>query len=274
MVLYLLNEWEQNGYHDSYFYASYYDSEKNEIHATQYGTTACAAPTTIGIGKNGVSSVSVNGESLVLPTLEAIESARKVLAQFYFDNATARDKRIVDEPDVADLFVGLSLVTTSEIKNQVKIKEDCRKCNGSGKWVNPRNSADKRDCFTCKGTGKFSIGTSKNEAGKIQYNKITAGTEGTVVEWRSFGKFYANGYNKPDRSNTTVTLKRADGSLFNASLGKCKCARDYTLPSVLREKANEASYRYSFQDATGVRCAWLSTDYVYQVLAANKEKVA
>ena len=175
---------------------------------------------------------------------------------------------------VADLFVGLSLVTTSEIKNQVKIKEDCRKCNGSGKWVNPRNSADKRDCFTCKGTGKFSIGTSKNEAGKIQYNKITAGTEGTVVEWRSFGKFYANGYNKPDRSNTTVTLKRADGSLFNASLGKCKCARDYTLPSVLREKANEASYRYSFQDATGVRCAWLSTDYVYQVLAANKEKVA
>ena len=25
MVLYLLNEWEQNGYHDSYFYASYND---------------------------------------------------------------------------------------------------------------------------------------------------------------------------------------------------------------------------------------------------------
>lgn len=271
MVLYLLNDWERNGYNDSDFYAAYYDSEKNEIHATEYGSTRCAAPTMIGIDKDGVSSVTVNGQPLVLPTVEAIEAARKVLADYYFQRATKLDKLIVDEPNVEDLSVGLSMVTTGSVRNQVKATEPCRKCSGSGFWVNPRNASDKRECFTCKGSGQFATGPAKGSDGKVVWSKIEAGTQGTVVDHMAYGKFYTNGYNKPDRFNTTVTLKRADGSTFKVKLEKLKCAREYASPEKLRAQAERSSYGYQFQDATGCRCAWLTKNYVAMVLNKNKK---
>lgn len=270
MAKYILCEWEQNGYNDSDFVCMYYDAEKKEIVSYTYGTTRCAAPTAYAIDGNKttiyISKMNpttfqweTDKEPLLVPTKEIVEEARQVYEEKILQALIEGDKRHVDSPEVGDLKEGLTLELVEECKNQVFKQDKCQKCNGSGHWINPRNSNDKRNCFACKGSGNCKGEKEKNAQGKQVYEKVPAGTVGTIVDWKSFGTFYAKGYNQPDRHNTTVVLKTAQGKLFRAPLDKCKLARAYASVEVLREKAKSLSYDYQWQ-SLGPHCAWLSSN--------------
>src|SRR5579885_3291074 len=217
MAKYVLCDWEINGYNDSDFMLMYYDDQTNELKSYEYDTTrfgGCMCkdiPTPEGSssfhrhgGKNYETGEEIPPERFLMPTLEVVEKARKVLEERAFQALTSVDKLLRDEPGPEDLVNGMKLYLTVNVRNQVSLTEPCRKCNGTGKWTNPRNEADKRDCFACRGQGTHKVGKAKGEDGKLRYQTVEAGTVGEVVSWGSFGTFYRNGYNQPNRGNTSV----------------------------------------------------------------------
>ncbi len=262
MTLYLLTDWEVNGYSDSDFWCTYYNTEDKTVHACEYGSTRYAGARTIGWNGN-VSTVVINGEHALAPTAEIVEEARQWLEGHIFERMVELDKRLVDEPNVEDLHPGLEVRLLADCKMQVNETEKCLKCGGSGHWTNPRNSADKRDCFGCKGTGTHVSGKKKVD-GKLVYDKLSLGTHGSVVDWRSFGKFYSNGYNKPNRHNTSVQFRLEDGKVVRASLEKLRLHREYTAEHELRAKAKELSFSYGFS-AIYPRHAWDCHNFAAQV---------
>ena len=299
MSKYVLCDWEINGYNDSDFMLMYYDDVTNELKSFEYDTTRFAGcmcrsenalPTppqgsssyhlhaqleynTVEAGKEGKYVVKEQGEWLLMPTLEVVERARKVLEERAFQALTQVDKVMRDEPTPSDLHDGMKLYLKERVRNQVSLTERCTKCNGTGKWTNPRNPEDKRDCFACKGQGTHKVGKAKGEDGKLKYETIEAGSVGEVVSFGSFGTFYRNGYNQPNRGNTSVVLRREDGTLFRASLEKCRMARDYATPESLRAKAVELSYNYHWPGASGARCAWLTHNFGAALVAAVTSRV-
>jgi hypothetical protein len=254
MSKFLLTDWEINGYNDSDFMCSYFDDVTNTIGFHEYGSTRFPSATNIGIG-GGITSVVVGGENLLIPTAEVVEKARLVLADLIFDKLQAADRRLVDEPDVADLRAGLHVRMKEKARMQLREYSDCNKCSGTGKWVNPRNANDKRDCFACKGSGRHVGAKVKTEEGKQAYKELPAGLTGEVVDWGSFGQFYANGYNQPNRNNTSVQFRTKDGEVVRASLAKLRLDQDYKDDSYLQGKADELSYGYQFS-ALYPRHAW------------------
>lgn len=263
MSKFLLTDWEINGYDDSDFMASYYDDVTNTIGFTCYGSTRYPSATVIAIG-GGITSVVVDGENLLSPNAEVVEKARLVLEESIFQKLKAADKRLVDEPDVSDLKAGLRVRLTEKAKMQLRESSPCNKCSGTGKWVNPRNANDKRDCFACKGSGKHVGAKLKNENGKLAYKELPVGLTGEVIEWGSFGQFYANGYNKPNRHNTSVQFRTDSGEVVRASLSKLRIDRDYKDDVVLRGSAVSLSYHYGFS-ALYPRFAWDTCNYAAQV---------
>lgn len=243
-----LCEWERNEYHDSYFYAAVYDTDTNEIKGVQTGATAYAG---------GISIPTTNDESIILNAYIALENhIRKAL----FEEAVAR----FTEPDVNDIEPGTVLLTTEPCKSQAKElkKDECRKCNGTGKWINPNKKSDVRDCFACSGIGHHSkLVKVLDDNGKSIWNRIKVGTEVIVTDKRSFGSFYRKGYNKPDRDNTMVTGKLVDGTIVNVALKKCRVSGELPIEEDFREKAHELACNGQFQSATEVRCAWLSVHH-------------
>lgn len=262
MTKYLLTDWEINGYDDSDFMCTYWDDVERRVFAHCYGTTRAAAPT--NIGWNGdVSSVVVGDEPCLAPTVEKVEEARQWLEGYIFDRLEVADVRMVDTPDVKDLHAGLEVRLLADCRMQVNETEPCAKCFGVGKWVNPRNIADKRDCFGCKGTKVHIIGKKKDANGKLVFEKLNAGMHGTVVDWRSFGQFYRNGYNQPGRGNTTVQFC-VDGRTVRASLEKIRLHREYEDKDSLREKAKSLSFNYQFS-AIYPKHAWDTHNFAAQV---------
>lgn len=267
MSKYLLTDWEINGYDDSDFMASYYDDATNKIGFICYGTTRFPSATMISIG-GGTTSVVVDGDNLLVPTAEMVEKARLVLEDNIYLRLLMQEKRLVEEPDVADLKQGLKVRLTAKAKMQLRESTPCQKCNASGKWINPRNPNDKRDCFACKGSGQHVGGKVKNEQGKLAYQELPVGLVGEVVDWTSFGQFYANGYNKPNRENTTVQFRTSDGKVVRASLNKLRLDRDFKSESYFHGTAKELSYNYGFS-ALYPRFAWDTHNF-----AASVAKVA
>lgn len=263
MSKFLLTDWEINGYNDSDFMCSYYDDVTNTIGFFEYGSTRFPSATMISIG-GGITSVVVDGENLLAPNAEVVEKARLVLEESIFQKLKAADKRLVDEPGVEDLRAGLRVRLTGKARMQLRYSSACIKCSGTGKWVNPRNDNDKRDCFACKGSGKHVGEKVKSEDGKLAYKELPVGLTGEVIDWGSFGKFYANGYNKPDRNNTSVQFRTDSGDVVRASLSKLRLDRDYTDDMKLGEKAESLSYHYGFS-ALYPRFAWDTCNYAAQV---------
>lgn len=264
MAKFLLTDWEINGYNDSDFICSYYDDATKTIGFYEYGTTRFVAPSNIGINADGTTTVVVDGDVLRMPTAELVEKARLVLADRIFDKLKTADRRLVDEPDVSDLVAGLRVRLTSKARMQLRETSSCTKCGGSGKWVNPRNDKDRRDCFTCKGSGTLVGNKLKNADGKQTYRELPAGLVGEVVEWGSFGQFYARGYNQPNRDNTTVQFRTNDGEVVRASLNKLRLNREYKDDSYLQGKSDELSFNYSFS-ALYPRFAWDTHNFAAQV---------
>ena len=266
MAKFLLTDWEINGYDDSDFMASYYDDKTNTIGFTCYGSTRYPSASVISIG-GGPTSVVVDGENLLTPNAEVVEKARLVLEESIFTRLVAADKRLADTPDVEDLSIGLSVRLKATARMQIRETAPCQKCGGSGKWTNPRNTNDKRDCFSCKGSGQHVGAKVKNDAGKQAYRVLTIGLTGEVLDWTSFGQFYASGYNKPNRDNTTVQFRIASGEVVRASLNKLELARGYKPEAELRERAKALSFNYGFS-ALYPRFAWDTCNYAAQVAKA------
>lgn len=289
MPKYVLTDWEINGYNDSDFMLTYWDSEskvvKTRMHGTtRYGSCLCREKDALPKPTSGCSDyhlcaklnyvsgslttshyqVEEKGEWLLMPTATIVEDARVWLEEWIFNLATLADKRRVDEPQVEDLHEGLEVRLLTDCKMQVNMTEPCNKCNGSGKWINPRNPQDARDCFGCKGTGQHVTGKQKDDNGKLVFEKLTAGTFGKVVDWRSFGQFYSDGYNRPDRHNTTVQFRTDDGCLLRASLKNLRLHREYQSPINIRAKARESSFRYQFSSIYP-RHAWDTYNFALQV---------
>lgn len=264
MSKFLLTDWEINGYNDSDFMCSYYDDVANVIGFHEYGTTRFAAPTNIGINPDGTTSVTVAGETLLMPNADVVEKARLALADRIFDRLQKADRKLVDEPDYADLFQGMRVRLTENVRMQVRESAPCNKCSGSGKWINPRNANDKRDCFACKGSGQHVGAKVKGDNGKQAWDNLPAGLTGVVVDWKAFGQFYANGYNKPGRHNTTVQFRTDDGKLVRAGLSKLRLDQDYKDDSYLQGKAEELSFNYQFS-ALYPRHAWDTHNFAAQV---------
>lgn len=289
MAKYILTDWEINGYDDSDFMLTYWDDEAKAMGSHMHGTTRfggciCSKEGALPEAPKGSTGyhlcaklnyvseppapgryeIKEQGSWLLMPTAEVVEQARLWLEEHIFQRLTALDKLLVDQPDVSDLRAGLEVRLLLDCKMQVNDTEPCNKCSGTGKWVNPRNSADKRDCFACKGSGQHVKGKLK-VGGKLQFEKLTAGMYGAVVDWRSFGQFYRNGYNQPNRNNTTVQFRMSDGRMARASLEKMRLHRDYASPDSLRAKARDLSFSYQFSAASGHKFAWDTHNFAVQV---------
>ena len=221
MTKYVLTDWEINGYDDSDFMLTYWDTDSKKmgthLHgSTRFGGCICSKENALPDQPAGSSSyhlcakleyqgagmvpggeghyvVKEPGEWLLMPTAAIVEEARLWLEEHIFQRLTAADKLLVDEPEVKDLHEGLEVRLTADCKMQVNTTEPCQKCAGTGKWVNPKKPADKRDCFACKGTGQHFTGKAKDANGKLVFERLTTGMPGTVVDWTSFGQFYARG---------------------------------------------------------------------------------
>ena len=265
MSKFILTDWEINGYDDSDFMCSYYDNVAKTIGFTCYGSTRYPSASAISIG-GGTTSVVVDGSNLLYPDAEVVEEARQLLQKLIFEKLVAADKRLCDSPDVEDLSKGLKVQLISSARMQLRASESCNKCSGSGKWINPRNANDKRDCFACKGSGQHVGAKVKNEDGKQAYEVLQSGLVGEVVDWTSFGKFYANGYNKPNRDNTTVQIRIEGGRVVRASLSKLSLERGYRSPEELQERAKDLSLNYNFS-ALYPRFAWDTTNFALHVVA-------
>lgn len=265
MSKFLLTDWEINGYNDSDFMCSYYDDVGNIIGFYEYGTTRFVAPTNIGINPDGTTSVVIKGDVLRLPSVEIVEKARLCLEERIFDMLVDADKRLVDQPDVPDLRDGMRVRLLEKAKMQLREFSPCQKCGGGGKWVNPKNPNDKRDCFGCKGTGKHVGAKVKGDNGKQAYKELPAGLSGEVIDWSSFGQFYASGYNKPNRSNTSVQFRTDAGEVVRASLSKLRLDRDYKPANEQRESAKRMSFGYGFS-ALFPKHAWDTRNFAAEIV--------
>jgi hypothetical protein len=268
MTKFLLTDWEINGHNDSDFMCSYYDDVTNTIGFHEYGTTRFPSHTNIGINIDGTTSVVVSGDTLRLPNQDVVEKARLVLEDLLVIKYAAADKKRVEEPHPAELSVGVRVRLTEKARMQLRESSPCNKCNGTGKWINPRNSNDLRSCFSCKGSGRHVGAKLKNENGKQAYKELPVGLAGEVVDWGSFGQFYANGYSKPDRANTSVQFRTNDGEVVRASLSKLRLDIEPLSEKDIRKIAKSISMGYGFSNLYP-RFAWDTRNYAVEAVKAG-----
>lgn len=203
MTLYKLTEWEHNGYDDSDWYAVVYDDEKDELDRVLTGTTRFA-------------DALHCGPKMFSPTPEIMEKARAANIKMMLPTLIQREHNRVMEP-YNDLVPGAIVKMTAGSKVMEKQINPCQKCNGSGKWINPKNENDKRECFGCHGHGILEGDKIKDASGKQKYIHILEGMVGEVVDSKVWGTFYKNGYNRPNRENTRVLVKFVHGTFWVAA---------------------------------------------------------
>jgi hypothetical protein len=256
LMKYKICEWEDNGYHDSYFYGVYYDTNTGLMKEIQLGATAYAG---------GSYSFGVGYE---MPTLEIIEKCRVLMAAHIFtviSNAEYRDVFLPEdakEKDTVRLLVPHS--------GMVMVEKPCQKCEGKGHWQNPCREADKRPCFACHGRGrKRSKEKARTPGGKILRFTLPVDTVFTVQACTAFGTFYRNGYNKPNRSVLSIA---GDGQLYRIPLAKLRMDRDPMPEEELRQRAEALSHEHQYGAMFGCK-AWLSANFIQVVLGRHAQHV-
>jgi len=238
-----LCHWEINGYSDSDWHTAVFDTETGFFSAPLVRSTRHAG----GFQKAG---------EKVAAGHPGILQAYKALEEFIINSIYNLNKHNHESPEPDHLFEGLVLEVNIACKFQLKDREPCKKCDGSGKWINPKNHMDIRECFTCSGKGYL-----EKKRDKIEWVHIPVGTQIIVKNWKSFGKFYAKGYNRPDRSNTTVYGVDKDGNHIQVGLKNCKLAGKVPEKESFRKQAHRLACEGQFQAATGIKCAWLTEHY-------------
>ena len=253
MALLKIAEWEDNKYDDSDFYAAYFDPatgliEREEIGSTRYaGKIQSATPHTTNW------------------TLETVDLFREAFQRYIYATLRYAENKDVLKPQNVEKG---DVVKTLEILKPRKIfrLESCKKCNGTGKWINPNSPLDARVCFTCNGSSK-----TYNKTGETAPKgfKIETGIIGTVLSCEAHGTFYSNGYNQPGRSNrqTKIEIFHPTEStiVVNAALEKLRLARDPLSNQEITDKAIGYSFQWQYTSFVGCK-AWLSKDYIPQAL--------
>ena len=256
MANYLLGTWERNGYDDSDFYASYWDGEA--VRSMMTGSTRFA-------GWSADAPIHKWRAELDPLTDGVLEKARLWLADLLFRLLRDAEIRAIELPN--DVGRGDRVRLTAIHRNKERDYNDCRKCGGSGKWVNPRNADDKRDCFGCDGLGFWS---RAKKGGKLL--TLDPGIAGKVLSCVAHGTFYRNGYNKPSRFNRHVEFLTDDGRVIRAPLEKLRLDKEPMSDDELRERADAASYGYDFNRAMGMT-AWSTTNEALNFAERKKVNV-
>jgi len=252
---YKIVEWEDNGYHDSYFYGVLFDDATGKMESVMIGATAFAGS-------------SQTWRDAVLPTPEIVERCRLLLADHIF--AVIREAEHIDVLTPSDAQPGDALVLLEAHTRQIKAPVPCERCCGKGHWQNPRDATDRRPCFACKGKGTVPKGDPlKDASGRIVRQTIPAGTRLTVIAVTAFGRFFRKGYNKPGRENRSVTGRTDAGEVINIPMKKLRLAKEPMSDADLRERAVELSHHHAYGSMFGCR-AWLSANYAAAVAKAAK----
>jgi hypothetical protein len=254
-VKYLLSEWEENGYHDSDFMAAVWNTETQAVESELIGTTRFAG----GIDYSGIARGKIPSDILT--------QAVQWLEDAIFNKLKKIESDRVYKPN--DIKIGDSVKLTKNHRNHAKeIKsENCRKCNGSGKWINPRNQDDKRDCFSCNGNGTHKKAVKLPKVnGKQTWDTFEAGITGKVIWSGTFRQIYKKGYNKLDRSTISTKVELTDGRVMNAPLKKLQLDETPLLDKTLRQQAESLSYNCKFGAVLSSRYAWDSKNPAYNQL--------
>lgn len=251
MSKYRICWWEDNGYHDSYFYGVYYDDATENLHEISLGATAYAG----GIGFT---------DEYLMPTPEVAEKARLILKEYIYASLFAADRRDVNTP-FHSIVPGRRLVLIADHSFFRRETEPCRKCNGTGYWVNPRKDSDKRECFGCRGKGVRVGGYvhAHGSSGKRVKETLKAGTK---VEARSeplfYGTTYRNGYNRPMRGNTSVQVV-VDDQAVKIPTEKLSLDRPYAAEAALDLQAEQLSHEHNYGAVFGCK-AWMTENWAKQ----------
>lgn len=245
-----LADWEDNGYHDSYFYGVLFDTEKGELVKVSLGSTAYGG----GYGFDA---------DVALPTPEVLELARLELAKGIFKTLRTQEDMDVLTPRPCNVKKDRTFRLLEPHSFYVKETGPCPKCYGSGHWVNPHNKDDVRDCFACKGTGEVAGkgAFKKDENGKRVKVTLPAGTVLVALFDRVnfFGTEYRNGYNHPSRENSSVTFRHGE-TLVRVPLHKLRQDIEPASDEALLDRADELSYGHQYGALFGCK-AWLSNNW-------------
>lgn len=233
-------DWEHSQPDDSDWYCVAYDAKNDQLVRVETGSTRHAGGTS-GLGG-------------VIPMTDAVRPrAHAALVRLYFGILTRQEQRDAETPSIALLVPGTQVRFLVDHKCMAKDKSTesvtCPRCDGSGQWTNPYRRTDKRECRACKGTGKAqrTVRTrAKGADGKQAWVRLSAGTVATVVSQATFGTFYRNGYNTPDRGNTTVYLRLADGTEAQAPAEKLRLDRDPPSADKVLVMAQDAAERLGY----------------------------
>lgn len=243
---YRICDWEDNGYHDSYFYGVTYDDETGKLESSMIGATAYAG---------GAYSLA----GMPDPTREVLEACRIQLRDHIYQKI--RDAEHADMLTPQDARRDERMILLENHRLQIKAMTPCHKCDGHGYWQNPRNADDKRPCFACEGKGQVPKGDNlKDASGKPLYTVLPAGCLVTVLGVTAFGRFYNKGYNRPDRTNRSVTGRLEDGRIVHIPMKKLRRADAPMSDAGLMERAENLSHEHQYGAMFGCR-GWLSENY-------------
>lgn len=232
MTLWKLDEWEMNGRDDSDWYAVVYNDETDKLERVQTGSTRFADALHIG-------------PPMEEPTPEVRTKARVALAGILFRMMKHSEEiRILQPgPDQMHRGVRVRFLQPHRCMAKEKTGSPCSKCDGTGKWTNPRNAEDKRECFACKGSGQVMAAYTKKKTadGKQEWISVEKGAVGEVVFAKAYGTFYKSGYNQPNSFNTTVTIKLDDGREVRTPLNKLRLDCEIDSDEALQKKATKVA---------------------------------
>jgi len=237
---YKLSEWEMNGYHDSDGYLAYWDDDENAVKCMMHWTTRFAGgPKLEGFAKE--------------LTSEVLEKSLDWLADAIFHALKIAEEGDVLRPQRVNEGDRVRLLEAHRNQAKYETYEECRKCAGTGKWVNPNDPLDVRKCFGCKGTGQRFVSSEKvkDENGKQVYEEFKPGVAGEVIWVGTFRTIYAKGANKRDRSTLSTVVRLDDGRKMRAPLDKLRLDREQLSDEELRKRAESLAPHCGFRQAFG-----------------------
>lgn len=239
--------WEENGYHDSYFYGVAYDDATNTLEKVGLGATAYSG----GIGFD---------DTYALPTPEALESARKLLAQHIFETLSHAEWSDVNQPKPAAIRAGVDLRMLEDHSFYRKQTVPCPKCGGTGLYGTDRK------CFSCDGWGARASKEFMKDPVTGKRVKVLIPSGKRLVAMGNaifFGTEYRNGYNHPDRTNTFVPVFFSD-HVVRIPLGKVALARDEEAPEAIRQRSEELSYSHRYGAMFGMK-SWEADNWAAEL---------